>query len=90
MDWIDSEVERVRDRLVVRDLVTEAEGAEVPLPLRSGGDLDETVEEALAALGQSLSPFERRVVGGGSFHEGDSDDEFGSGEEEGDVPDELL
>jgi len=69
---LDERVPRVRDRLVVRELLSATDAASVALPLRPGGPLDETLEQALAAIGESLSAFERGSVGGG--HVGDSAD----------------
>jgi len=70
---LDERVPRVRDRLVVRELLNATDTGDVALPLRPGGPLDETLEQALAALGEGLSAFERGHVGGGHF--GDNGDE---------------
>ena len=68
---LDERVPRVRDRLVVRELLNATDIDEVALPLRPGGPLNETLEQALAALGETLSAFERGPVGGGCFaHDG--------------------
>ena len=53
IDILDRRVERVRDRLTVRELLGNA-----PLPLRPGGDLDEDAETALAAAGEVLPDFD--------------------------------
>lgn len=53
VDIIDRRVERVRDRLTVRELL-----GDVPLPLRPGGEVDEGVEAALAAAGEGLQRFD--------------------------------
>lgn len=53
VDILDRRVDRVRDRLTVRELVGNA-----PLPLRPGGDLDEDAETALAAAGEHLPDFD--------------------------------
>jgi hypothetical protein len=53
VDILDRRVERVRDRLTVRELLGNA-----PLPLRPGGDLDEDAETALAAAGEVLPDFD--------------------------------
>ena len=53
VDILDRRVERVRDRLTVRELL----GA-VPLPLRPGGDADEGVEDALTIAGETLPDFD--------------------------------
>ncbi len=53
VDIIDRRVERVRDRLTVRELL----GA-VSLPLRQGGDVHEGVEAALTATGENLPDFD--------------------------------
>jgi len=52
VDILDRRVDRVRDRLTVRELLGNA-----PLPLRPGGDLDEDAETALAAAGEVLPDF---------------------------------
>jgi hypothetical protein len=53
VDIIDRRVELVRDRLTVRELL-----GDVPLPLRPGGEVEEGVEEALAAAGEGLPRFD--------------------------------
>lgn len=53
VDILDRRVDRVRDRLTVRELLGNA-----PLPLRPGGDLDEDAETALAAAGEVLPDFD--------------------------------
>lgn len=53
IDIIDRRVERVRDRLTVRELL-----GNVPLPLRQGGEVDEGAEDALAAAGEDLPDFD--------------------------------
>jgi hypothetical protein len=53
VDIIDRRVERVRDRLTVRELL-----GNVPLPLRQGGEVEEGVDEALAATGEDLPDFD--------------------------------
>ena len=53
VDILDRRVERVRDRLTVRELL-----GDVPLPLRPGGDLDEDAESALQAAGDRLPDFD--------------------------------
>jgi hypothetical protein len=74
VDLVNRRVPRVRDRLVIRELLTDAEGAEVALPLRQGGPLNETLEEALAALGETLAAFERGTVGGGYYDHDEGDE----------------
>jgi hypothetical protein len=71
---LDKRVPRVRDRLVMRELLSDAEQAEVALPLRPGGPLNETLEDALAALGETLSAFERGAVGGGQYDHDEGDE----------------
>ena len=71
---LDERVPRVRDRLVVRELLNATDTGEVALPLRPGGALEETLEQALATLGESLSAFERGPVGGGHFSHDDGDE----------------
>ena len=53
VDIIDRRVERVRDRLTVRELL-----GNVPLPLRQGGDVEESVEAALTTTGEVLPDFD--------------------------------
>jgi hypothetical protein len=53
VDIIDRRVERVRDRLTVRELL-----GNVPLPLRQGGEVEEGVDDALAATGEDLPDFD--------------------------------
>lgn len=71
---LDKRVPRVRDRLVVRELLSGAEQGEVRLPLRPGGPLDETLEQALAAIGETLAAFERGAVGGGHYDHDEGDE----------------
>lgn len=52
VDILDRRVDRVRDRLTVRELLGNA-----PLPLRRGGDLDEDVQHAIHAAGEDLPDF---------------------------------
>jgi hypothetical protein len=52
VEILDRRVDRVRDRLTVRELPGNA-----PLPLRRGGDLDETVQDAIHAAGEDLPDF---------------------------------
>ena len=53
VDILDRRVDRVRDRLTVRELL-----GNPPLALRPGGDLDEDAETALAAAGEQLPDFD--------------------------------
>src|SRR5436190_841526 len=53
VDILDRRVERVRDRLTVRELL-----GDVPLPLRPGGDLNEDPQAALAAAAETLPDFD--------------------------------
>ena len=53
VDILDRRVERVRDRLTVRELL-----GDVPLPLRPGGDLNEDAQSALQAAGEPLPDFD--------------------------------
>lgn len=53
VDILDRRVERVRDRLTVRELL-----GNPPLALRPGGDLEEDAEAALAAAGEQLPDFD--------------------------------
>ena len=53
VDIIDRRVKRVRDRLTVRELL-----GNVRLALRQGGEVEEGIEEALAATGEDLPDFD--------------------------------
>jgi hypothetical protein len=53
VDIIDRRVERVRDRLTVRELL-----GNVRLALRQGGQVEEGIEAALAATGEDLPDFD--------------------------------
>jgi hypothetical protein len=57
VDIVDRRVERVRDRLTVRELF-----GDVPLPLRQGGGVEEGVDEALAATGEVLPDFDAMAL----------------------------
>jgi len=62
VDLLDRHVLRVRDRLLVRDLLTGATTVETPLPLRPGGQPGEELAEALAAVGERFSSFEQEAL----------------------------
>jgi hypothetical protein len=70
---LDQRVPRVRDRLVVRELLG-GEQSKAALPLRPGGPLNEALQDALAAIGEGLSAFERGPVGGGQFDHDEGDE----------------
>lgn len=70
---LDQRVPRVRDRLVVRELLG-GEQARVALPLRPGGPLNEALADALAAIGEGMSRFEQAPVGGGPFDHDEGDE----------------
>jgi hypothetical protein len=53
VDILDRRVERVRDRLTVRELL-----GDVPLPLRPGGSADESLGDALRTAGETLPDFD--------------------------------
>jgi hypothetical protein len=53
VDILDRRVERVRDRLTVRELL-----GDVPLPLRPGGSADESLDVALRTAGETLPDFD--------------------------------
>ena len=53
VDILDRRVERVRDRLTVRELL-----GNVPLSLRPGGDANEGLDDALRAAGETLPDFD--------------------------------
>lgn len=58
IDLLDQRVLRVRDRLLVRGLLSGATSEETPLPLRPGGDRSEALAEALAAVGEGFTSFD--------------------------------
>jgi len=58
IDMLDRRVLRVRDRLVIRQLLDAASRTSTPLPLRSGGPLDEDMKTALKVIGESFSAFD--------------------------------
>jgi hypothetical protein len=58
IDLLDRRVLRVRDRLVIRQLLDAASKTSTPLPLRSGGPLDEDMKTALKVIGESFSAFD--------------------------------
>jgi hypothetical protein len=68
VDILDQRVDRVRDRLTVRELLGNA-----PLPLRRGGDLDEDVQHAIHAAGEDLPDFNAMAE---SAMAGDGDEAF--------------
>ncbi|MGC1301435.1 MAG: hypothetical protein WA840_03580 [Caulobacteraceae bacterium] len=72
---LDERVPRVRDRLVVRQLLAVDDGQPVELALRPGGPLDESLVDALKALGEGLSPLERSALGGWGGLDHDSGEE---------------
>ncbi len=53
VDILDRRVDRVTDRLTVRELLGNA-----PLPLRPGGELEEEFQAAIAAVGEELPDFD--------------------------------
>lgn len=71
---LDERVPRVRDRLVIRELLAGGGLDGVALPLRPGGPLDESLTDALAAIGEDLAAFERGPVGGGHYDHGQGDE----------------
>jgi hypothetical protein len=58
VDLLDRRVLRIRDRLLVRDLVTPSSTGETALPLRPGGSLSEGLEDALKAIGEGFTAFD--------------------------------
>jgi len=76
-DWItdllDRRVLRVRDRVIVRDLTG------LPLTLRPGGPLEETVEQALKAIGDQSVDLDRGTLGSAGYREGDEEEAFDLG-----------
>jgi len=65
---LDRHVLRVRDRITLRDLTG------LPLPLRPGGALDETAEQALKAIGDQSAEFEKAGFGAPSYRDGDEEE----------------
>jgi len=66
---LDRHVLRVRDRIALRDLTG------LPLPLRPGGALDETPEQALRAIGDMATDLDRDSFGTPGYREGDEEEE---------------
>ena len=56
VDILERRVDRVRDRLTVRDLL-----GDTSLALRPGGDASESVEDALKAAGETLPDFDAQA-----------------------------
>ncbi|MHB8286867.1 MAG: hypothetical protein ACYDD1_19615, partial [Caulobacteraceae bacterium] len=77
VDLLDKRVERVRDRTILRYLLTASAQAEIQLSLRSGGPLDEDLKTALKAAGEHLHDYEGRALNysaaGNSGGDGESD-----------------
>jgi hypothetical protein len=71
---LDNRVERVRDRLVIKELLAGEGQIGSALPLRRGGPLNESLEDALAAIGEGLAAFERGPVGGGQYDHAQGDE----------------
>ncbi len=66
---LDRHVLRVRDRITLRDLTG------LPLPLRPGGALDETTEQALKAIGDLGADHGRDSFGAPGYRDGDEEEE---------------
>ena len=79
VDILDRRVERVRDRLTIRELL----GA-VPLPLRPGGSADESLDDALRTAGETLPDFDAMAQ---SAMAEDADEALLDGDGEPDVDD---
>lgn len=62
VDLLDKRVERVRDRTILRYLLTASAQAEIQLSLRSGGPLDEDLKTALKAAGESFYDYDRQAL----------------------------
>jgi hypothetical protein len=62
VEVLNQRVLRIRDRLLVRDLVTTATRSETALPLRPGGALSEGLEDALAATGEGFTSFDAQAL----------------------------
>jgi hypothetical protein len=62
VELLDQRVLRVRDRLLVRDLLNAVTQTETPLPLRPGGELGEGLAEALEAVGEGFSSFDAAAL----------------------------
>jgi hypothetical protein len=70
---LDRRVLRIRDRLLIRDLLTATVTGESPLPLRPGGAPGETLEQALAAIGEGFTSFDAVAL---ALSVGDAEAEF--------------
>ena len=62
VELLDQRVLRIRDRLLLRDLLSVATSEETALPLRPGGDLNEALAEALAAIGEGFTSFDAEAI----------------------------
>lgn len=75
---LDKRVERVRDRTILRYLLTAASHAEIQLSLRTGGPLDEDLKTALHAAGENFYDFDRQalnfVAAGDAEDDGEDED----------------
>jgi hypothetical protein len=60
----------MRDRITLRDLTG------LPLPLRPGGALDKTPEQALKAIGDQGADLDRGALGGPGYREDDEEGAF--------------
>ena len=83
VDILDRRVDRVRDRLTVRELL-----GNPPMSLRPGGDLDEDVDAALAAAGESLPDFDAMAQSALADEVQDEDEDAAADDLEAELEDE--
>lgn len=79
IELLDQRVLRVRDRLLVRDLVSGATSESTALPLRPGGDLSEALADALAAIGEGFASYDDEAI---AMSVGDASAELATDERE--------
>jgi len=62
VDLLDRRVPRIRDRLLIRNMLTAATMTEPAMPLRQGGQIGESLEAALEAIGEGFTSFDAQAL----------------------------